>query len=150
VRRRPARDILARILLQECACARGARAADGMSARATCSYEIVRKEETKPPAGRLTVHRTQHCKEPQMASSKNGGDQPLVAPAGGANPPVDSLTEGLDDAAAAAPKETGETDREQAIREAAYAAYERRGKTEGNAEQDWLDAEAEVKARSGP
>ncbi|WP_431514100.1 DUF2934 domain-containing protein [Variovorax sp. DAIF25] len=88
-----------------------------------------------------------------MASSKNGGDQPLVAPAGGANPPVDSLTEGLDDAAAAAPKETGETDREQAIREAAYAAYaayERRGKTEGNAEQDWLDAEAEVKARSGP
>ncbi len=85
-----------------------------------------------------------------MASSKNGGDQPLVAPAGGANPPVDSLTESLDDAAAAAPKETGETDREQAIREAAYAAYERRGKTEGNAEQDWLDAEAEVKARSGP
>lgn len=85
-----------------------------------------------------------------MASSKNGDDQPLVAPAGGANPPVDSLTEGLDDAAATAPKETGETDREQAIREAAYAAYERRGKTEGNAEQDWLDAEAEVKARSGP
>jgi len=81
-----------------------------------------------------------------MASSKNGDDQTLVAPAGGANPPVDSLTEGLD---RAAPKQTGEGEREQAIREAAYAAYERRGKTEGNPEQDWLDAEAEVNARSG-
>jgi len=83
-----------------------------------------------------------------MASSNNGGDQPLVAPAGGANPPVEPLTEGLDSAAAASPKKTGQADQERVIREAAYAAYERRGKTEGDAVQDWLAAEAEVNARN--
>ncbi|MFS2047363.1 DUF2934 domain-containing protein [Variovorax sp. Varisp41] len=83
-----------------------------------------------------------------MASSNNGGDQPLVAPAGGANPPIEPLTEGRDAAAAAPPKETGQADQERVIREAAYSAYERRGKTEGDAVQDWLAAEAEVNARN--
>ena len=51
-----------------------------------------------------------------MASSNNGGDQPLVAPAGGANPPIEPLTEGRDAAAAAPPKETGQSDQERVIR----------------------------------
>lgn len=39
--------------------------------------------------------------------------------------------------------------REEAIRRAAYAAYERRGGQAGDETQDWLDAEAEV-ARQSP
>lgn len=38
---------------------------------------------------------------------------------------------------------TQATDREARIREAAYAAYERRGGTDDDAVQDWLDAEAQ-------
>lgn len=34
-------------------------------------------------------------------------------------------------------------DREEQIRQAAYAAYERRGGTDGDAVQDWMDAEAQ-------
>lgn len=34
-------------------------------------------------------------------------------------------------------------DREEQIRQAAYAAYERRGGMDGDAVQDWLDAEAQ-------
>lgn len=34
-------------------------------------------------------------------------------------------------------------DREEEIRQAAYAAYERRGGTDGDTVQDWLDAEAQ-------
>ncbi len=82
-----------------------------------------------------------------MAVSSNpGGKQPLIAPAGGANPPVEPLTEGLDDAGAQAQDAPADTERQRKVREAAYAAYERRGGTDGSAEQDWLAAEAEVDA----
>lgn len=39
--------------------------------------------------------------------------------------------------------------REEAIRRAAYAAYERRGGEAGNEKQDWLDAETEVDRGQG-
>lgn len=40
--------------------------------------------------------------------------------------------------------------REDAIRRAAYAAYERRGGEGGHETQDWLDAEAEVDRQRAP
>jgi hypothetical protein len=46
-------------------------------------------------------------------------------------------------------EETTEPDasREARIREAAYAAYERRGKAPGGEEEDWLEAERSVDAQ---
>ena len=47
--------------------------------------------------------------------------------------------------------ETTEPDasREARIREAAYAAYERRGKTPGREQEDWLEAERSIDAEEG-
>lgn len=52
------------------------------------------------------------------------------------------------DAGATDPSTTG--DREQRIREAAYARYQARGGEKGHHVQDWLDAEAEMGAVKGP
>jgi len=40
-------------------------------------------------------------------------------------------------------------DREQLVREAAYARYESRGRVDGHALEDWLNAEADVEHRPG-
>ncbi len=45
---------------------------------------------------------------------------------------------------AAAPPSRSPMEQEQAIRQAAYALYEARGHLEGNALDDWLQAEAMV------
>ena len=45
---------------------------------------------------------------------------------------------------AAAPAEGIDDDRERRIREAAYAAYERRGGAPGNEIDDWLEGERSV------
>ncbi|WP_197893587.1 DUF2934 domain-containing protein [Variovorax sp. PBL-H6] len=39
------------------------------------------------------------------------------------------------------------TSRDARIREAAYAAYERRGRTPGSEEEDWLEAERSIDAQ---
>lgn len=51
----------------------------------------------------------------------------------------------LPEHATVAEASTGEAanDRDEQIRQAAYAAFERRGGQEGTPEQDWLDAEGE-------
>ncbi len=47
------------------------------------------------------------------------------------------------DAAANVASSLSEADRDEQIRQIAYAAYERRGEQDGDAIQDWLAAEAE-------
>ncbi|QSI34388.1 DUF2934 domain-containing protein [Variovorax sp. RKNM96] len=39
--------------------------------------------------------------------------------------------------------------RDEAIRRAAYEAYERRGGAEGHETEDWLEAEAQIDRQSG-
>jgi hypothetical protein len=51
---------------------------------------------------------------------------------------------GAGTASAAAPASGSPMEQEQAIRQAAYALYEARGHLEGNALDDWLQAEAMV------
>lgn len=41
-----------------------------------------------------------------------------------------------------------QSDREKRIREAAYAAYERRGKEAGGEQEDWLEAERALDAET--
>lgn len=48
------------------------------------------------------------------------------------------------------PKPTENASREDAIRRAAYEAYERRGGVPGHEAEDWLEAEAEIDRRSPP
>ncbi len=46
------------------------------------------------------------------------------------------------------PKDPGGSDREEIVRRCAYALYERRGRKNGYDVQDWLDAEAQVRANA--
>ena len=62
---------------------------------------------------------------------------------------VEQQTADISSSDQASPALRSQYSREEAIRQAAYAAYERRGSTGGNEVQDWLDAEAEVDAQGG-
>ncbi|WP_197893887.1 DUF2934 domain-containing protein [Variovorax sp. PBS-H4] len=71
-------------------------------------------------------------------------------------PPLEAEVRAADlgsaDAGASASADSDEatrpdTSREARIREAAYAAYERRGRTPGSEEQDWFEAERSIDAQ---
>lgn len=55
-----------------------------------------------------------------------------------------SGTEPSDPASGSATSSTEESSREEAVRRAAYEAYERRGSAAGSDVDDWLEAEAQV------
>ncbi|MDB5828387.1 MAG: hypothetical protein JWQ73_2607 [Variovorax sp.] len=88
------------------------------------------------------------------ASEKSApGDINLSKPAESAMDQTSEAPSGIDAQMAPGPRSQGakpsdvETDpqgREQRIREAAYAAYERRGPGPGNEIDDWLEAERSV------
>lgn len=89
-----------------------------------------------------------------MASIPNF-EKPLNVPAAPASaPPTEAEAEAevrTADPAGAPPSEAQTpkpSDREDRIREAAYAAYERRGKETGREEDDWLEAERALDAET--
>ena len=59
--------------------------------------------------------------------------------------PTGEKSTGTDREASASPEKS----REQLVREAAYRRFEARGSEHGRHEQDWLDAEREVKPPEG-
>lgn len=69
------------------------------------------------------------------------GEAEQLAAADHANPSGSASSESETDNAVPAPQEGS---REEAVRRAAYAAYERRGGSAGSDVDDWLEAEAEV------
>lgn len=84
---------------------------------------------------------------PSVKSHRDSVEQP---PSSDVPPPeaeVRAADIGADNAGAGSEEATKpDASREARIREAAYAAYERRGKAPGREEQDWLEAERSIDA----
>lgn len=78
-----------------------------------------------------------------MASKKKSAPVADTQSAASAAEHPEYATQMPSEPAPQAPAPAQASDREAQIREAAYAAYERRSGAEGDAVQDWLDAEAQ-------
>ena len=86
-----------------------------------------------------------------MPSSVKRPEDSIEQPPPSDVPPLEAEVRAADlgsDSAGAGSDEATEPDpsREARIREAAYAAYERRGKVPGREEEDWLEAERSIDA----
>ncbi|MBT2326514.1 DUF2934 domain-containing protein [Variovorax paradoxus] len=78
-------------------------------------------------------------------------EKPRDLPASPASAPTEAevRTEDLAGAPASEAQAPTQSGREGRIREAAYAAYERRGKEAGREEEDWLEAEKALDDEEG-
>ncbi|HUD32384.1 MAG TPA: DUF2934 domain-containing protein, partial [Variovorax sp.] len=83
-----------------------------------------------------------NLKEKESIASKKKVPVVMSEPIASAADHPEHATEAPEPPPKAATSEDGH-DREEQIRQAAYAAYERRGGTDGDAVQDWLDAEVQ-------
>lgn len=86
-----------------------------------------------------------------MPRSVKAGQDSIEQPPSSDVPPLEAEVRAVDlgsTGAGAGSEESAPPDpvRQARIREAAYAAYERRGKAPGHEEEDWLEAERSIDA----